>query len=140
VTVPSAADSAGSETIRRLTAQYERGMNAGNVDTIVDAYYGDEYYVLNGPVARIDRRAWSDYLHTLVRQNWLEVRVVPDLIHVEGALGVVWGHYSTRFARRGAGGDTTTVYQRYVEVWRREADGRWKVWWGLNAPDPSAPR
>ncbi len=51
----------------------------------------------------------------------------PQAAHVaeSGELGYTWGTYRLD-VRRAAGGDTTR-YGKYLNIWKRQSDGSWKV-------------
>jgi ketosteroid isomerase-like protein len=55
----------------------------------------------------------------------------------EGDMGYTWGRYQYR--DRGANGKVAVETGTYVTIWRRQADGSWKVVLDGGEPDPKAP-
>jgi ketosteroid isomerase-like protein len=54
-----------------------------------------------------------------------------------GDLGYTWGRYEYRDP--GANGKAAVETGTYVTIWRRQADGSWKVLLDGGQPDPKAP-
>jgi ketosteroid isomerase-like protein len=54
-----------------------------------------------------------------------------------GDMGYTWGRYEYR--DRPASGKMTVETGTYVTIWRRQADGSWKVVLDGGEPDPKAP-
>lgn len=79
-----------------------------------------------------------DGIERLMRDRFAAGRVVDgtltqDGVRMEGALVYEWGH--ARLTVAGANGATSTSRGRYVTVWKRGADGRWRIWRNLSLPD-----
>ena len=54
-----------------------------------------------------------------------------------GELGYTWGTYT--FTWQDTGGSTTTSYGKYLNIWRKQDDGNWKVVvdMGNSSPEPN---
>jgi ketosteroid isomerase-like protein len=123
--------------LRRKTAEFERGINEGKLADVIERYYGDEYLALNLPEYRLDRTTWRAQLLRTLGAVPMTTAIHPRDIAVGGDIAVVHGDYQVCYTVPGQA-EPTTVRNRYVEVWRLTPAGGWRVWWGLNAPAPSA--
>jgi uncharacterized protein (TIGR02246 family) len=104
----------------------------------VSAWWTDDvvYMPANGPVVR-GRAAFDSVLHGLFAANRLtDVVEHTDEILVDRDLAVQLGTYAeTLQPPRGA---AVIDRGRYTFVWRRQADGTWKVARGMSANLPDA--
>lgn len=58
--------------------------------------------------------------------------ITQDGVRMEGALVYEWGHAAIDVeSSRG----TASSRGRYVTVWKRAADGRWRIWRNLSLPE-----
>ena len=53
-----------------------------------------------------------------------------------GDMGYTWGHFEGH--SKDANGNPVTVTGRYITVWRKQSDGRWKVTLDAGANEPAA--
>lgn len=58
-------------------------------------------------------------------------------VSLQGDLGYTWGRYE--YSDRTASGKAVVETGTYVTIWRRQADGSWKVVLDGGQPDPKAP-
>jgi ketosteroid isomerase-like protein len=61
--------------------------------------------------------------------EWAPVQVVAN-----GDLGATWG--VAAISGTGEDGKPFVVTTRYVSVWRKDADGKWKMWLDVGTPGP----
>jgi ketosteroid isomerase-like protein len=61
----------------------------------------------------------------------------PDRVEMSqsGDLGYTYGRYQSR--RKSSNGSTVVRTGKYVSIWRKEKDGRWRVALDIGSPDPS---
>ncbi len=52
-----------------------------------------------------------------------------------GDMGFTWGHYDAT-TKVGKGANPTTLSGRYITIWKRQADGKWKVALDASADEP----
>lgn len=72
---------------------------------------------IQGRDAIYDGMVGGDYL--------LSWEPVTGLVAKSGDLGYTWGRYEMRMAD--ASGDTVSHFGKYLNVWRRQKDGSWRV-------------
>lgn len=60
---------------------------------------------------------------------------VTGLVAESGDLGYTWGRYEMRIAD--ANGDTVSHHGKYLNVWRRQQDGSWKVLVDMGNSNPA---
>ncbi len=64
----------------------------------------------------------------------LEWEPTEAVVSQSGDLGYTWGTYEVRF--EDAAGELQIGYGKYLNVWRKEADGSWKVIVDMGNPNP----
>lgn len=115
--------------IRELTKEFVQGFNTGDLDRIMK-FYADEYVDVNLRQPNQTKAERREYYRKLIDSGEFRVEVTPDEIVIAGEYGFVRG--TILLERPQAGGNARTKELRYVEVWRRFADG-WKSIWGIDA-------
>lgn len=85
---------------------------------------------LIGKVAIAQSANWSPKDYQL---SWTptDARMSPD-----GDMGYTWGHYEGR--SKDANGNPVVTSGRYITVWRKQSDGKWKVVLDAGADDAPA--
>jgi ketosteroid isomerase-like protein len=123
---PKDTRAADETTIRALDAQWAKSAAAKDVDATV-GYYADDASLLapNAPIASDKasiRAAWSALLGPDTSLNWqaskVEVARSSDLAYVQGVY---------QFSTKDAHGKPEMDRGKFVEVWKKQADGNWKV-------------
>ncbi len=112
--------------IRDQDAQWAKAANARDLDSTV-AFYADDASLLppTAPIANGShaiRSVWRAMLSPDITLSWK-----PDKVEVarSGDLGYVQGVY--QMTTTGAQGKSTTENGKLVEIWKKQADGKWKV-------------
>jgi uncharacterized protein (TIGR02246 family) len=123
---PKDTRAADESAIRDLDAQWAKAAAAKDVDTAV-GYYSDDASLLapNEPIANDKpsiRAAWSTMLGADTTLNWqaskVEVARSGDLAYVMGIYQLTTTDPKAKpMADRG----------KFVEVWKKQADGSWKT-------------
>jgi len=115
--------------IRLAKTELREGYNTGDVERILSAY-GDGFSDLStGRAPFYGKEARAVLRHRLAKmfekyRAHLAVTVVT--VTMEGSLAFDWGwHKLTLTPRRGGRPRTTTT--RYLEIWRKQARGQWKI-------------
>jgi ketosteroid isomerase-like protein len=112
--------------LRDLDAQWSKAAAARNVDAAV-SYYSDDATLLapNAPAVRDKqsiRAAWSALLGPDTSLSWqaskVEVARSSDLAYVMGVY---------QMTSKDAQGKPVTDSGKFVEVWKKQADGNWKT-------------
>ncbi|MDR3792254.1 MAG: nuclear transport factor 2 family protein [Terracidiphilus sp.] len=83
---------------------------------------------LIGKVAITKSATWSPKVYRL---TWTPT---DALMGPSGDMGYTWGHFEGH--SKDANGNDVTVTGRYMTIWRRQADGSWKVVLDAGANEP----
>jgi ketosteroid isomerase-like protein len=123
---PKDTRAADETTIRNLDAQWSKSAAARDVDAAV-GYYSDDASLLapNTPIAsdkQSIRAAWASLLTPDSSLTWqatkVEVARSSDLAYVMGTY---------QLAMKDPQGKSATDTGKFVEVWKKQADGSWKT-------------
>jgi uncharacterized protein (TIGR02246 family) len=123
---PPDTRAADESAIRNLDAQWSKAAAAKDVDGTV-SYYSDDASLLgpNAPIASDQqgiRAAWTSLLGSDSSLSWqarkVEVSRSGDLAYVQG------GYQMTS---KDARGKLVSDTGKFVEVWKKQADGNWKT-------------
>jgi uncharacterized protein (TIGR02246 family) len=125
---PADTHAADESAIRDQDAQWGKTAAARDLDGTV-AYYTDDAYLLppNAPVAtgkQAIRAVWASLLAPDVTLPPWEVTKVE--VARSGDLGYVIGTYQMT-TKDPHGGPPVTDRGKLVEVWKKQADGKWKT-------------
>ena len=116
---------AGEKTLRELDAQWSKIAGAKDLDATV-AFYTDDAVVMPGdaPVAKTRqtiRDAWAPMLAPNASVSW---QVNQAEVARSGDVGYARGVY--QLVMKDAAGKATTELGKFLEVWKKQADGKWK--------------
>jgi uncharacterized protein (TIGR02246 family) len=123
---PPDTRAADESAIRNLDAQWSKASAARDVDGSV-SYYSDDASLLapNAPIAsdkQSIRAAWASLLGPDTSLSWqaskVEVSRSGDLAYVQGVY---------QMTSKDARGKATANNGKFVEVWKKQADGKWKT-------------
>ena len=123
---PPDTRAADESTIRNLDAQWSKAAAAKDVDGSV-SYYSDDASLLapNAPIAS-DRQgirtAWASLLGPDTSLTWQASKVE---VSRSGDLSYVQGVY--QLTSKDSRGKPTADNGKFVEVWKKQADGKWKT-------------
>jgi uncharacterized protein (TIGR02246 family) len=136
-----AADTKMEEALRDLDAKWSAAAGAKDIDKTV-SYYSEDAVVMppNAPSAKTRetiRSAWKEMLTTPgAAISWRATKIE---VANSGDLACVRGTYEE--AMTDASGKSVKDHGKYVEVWKKQADGTWKVVadiWNSDLPVASA--
>ena len=136
----SAADTKIEQALRDLDSQWSAAAAAKDLDKTV-SYYSDDAIVMppNASAATTKeavRKIWGDLLvGPGVAISWKAIKVE---VAKSGDIGFVSGTYE--LTMNDASGKPINDRGNYVEVWKKQADGKWKVAvdiWNSDLPMPS---
>jgi ketosteroid isomerase-like protein len=121
-----ARDTKAEQALRDADAAWSKAAGSKDLDKTV-AYYSDDATVLppNAPAATTKeaiRKIWQDMLASpgfVISWKATKVEVAKS-----GDLGFVSGTYE--LTMNDASGKPVTDKGKYVEVWEKQADGKWK--------------
>ena len=123
---PKDTRAADESALRDLDAQWSKAAAARDVDASV-SYYSDDASLLapNAPAVgdkQSIHAAWAALLGPDASLSWQASKV--DVAR-SGDLAYVMGVY--QLTTKDARGNFTTDRGKYVEVWKKQADGSWKT-------------
>lgn len=115
------------QTLRQADAEFSYAWEAKDVEAIVRFFAEDAVMLaVSNPVlagATAIRRLLSQLLSLRGFSTRLEFR--QAVVSGSGDLGYTLGTYQTRMT--GSAGRTVTHKGKYVAVWKKQANGSWKV-------------
>jgi ketosteroid isomerase-like protein len=127
----SAVEAAGA----RAAASFNRGDIAGFIHA-----YADDVWVFppndqpfQGPNAALD------YFRRSYDQGFRNFQITTTGLDRQGTMAYETGIYSGEFATPGQAGAMTRDNGKYVQIWKRNANGEWRthfVMWSSNNPPP----
>lgn len=117
---------ADEKAIRDLDAQWSKAAADKDLDTTI-SYYSDDASLLppNAPIATGNhaiRAVWSPMLGPDVSLSWKATKA--DVAR-SGDLAYLLGVY--QMTTKSAQGKTVTDNGKFVEVWKKQPDSKWKV-------------
>ncbi len=123
---PKDTRAADEAAIRNTDAQWAKAAASKDVDATI-AYYSDDAALLppNAPMASDKasiRAAWAGLLGPDTSLSWQATKV--DVAR-SGDLGYVMGTY--QMESKDAAGKEEAARGKFVEVWKKQADGNWKT-------------
>ena len=115
--------------IRRTVQEFVEAYNSREVARLPDIFADDFIDMSAGVPTRTGKEAKEHFVSRVegthakftphLTVNIEELRVAADWAYQRGSLVV------TLVPRNG--GETSFIRQRYLEIWRRDADGRWRI-------------
>jgi ketosteroid isomerase-like protein len=123
---PPDTRSADESAIKDLDAEWSRTAAAKNLDGTV-SYYSDDASVLppNSPIATDKpsiRAAWAPLLVPGSSVSWQ-----PSKVEVSRSGDLAYSMGTYQFSMKNSLGKLVEDRGKYVEVWKKQADGKWKT-------------
>jgi uncharacterized protein (TIGR02246 family) len=124
------ASAISAEKIIRLAVEeFTRAYNTGDLEHLADIFAEDLVDMSAGEPVRTGEDARKDFVsrvattHAKFRPR-LEIHI--DELRVTGEWAYQRGRLLVTLIPK-EGGDTSFIHQRYLEIWKREASGKWKI-------------
>jgi ketosteroid isomerase-like protein len=125
----------GKELLFDLEARFAKDVLQRGGAAFADWFTEDGVALGNGVAPAIGRVAiaksanWDPKVYQL---TWTptDAQMGPS-----GEMGYTWGHYEGH--SKDVNGDAVTVKGRYITIWRKQADGSWKVALDAGANEPA---
>jgi len=113
------------KALRELDAQWSKTAGSKDLDATV-AFYSDDAVVMPGdaPAANTKqaiRQLWAPLLAPNALVSW---QVSQAEVARSGDIGYVRGVY--QLVMKDAAGKATTEQGKFLELWKKQADGKWK--------------
>ena len=123
---PPDTRSADENTIKDLDTQWSKTAGANDVDGTV-SYYSDDASVLppNAPIATSKeaiRAAWASLLVPGASVSWQ-----PGKAEVSRSSDLAYAMGTYESSMKDSRGKPVADHGKYVEVWKKQADGKWKT-------------
>lgn len=114
-----------AKTLRELDAQWSKAAQTKNLDATV-AFYSDDAVVMPGdaPIASTKqaiRELWAPMMAQDISVSW---QLDQAEVAQSGDLGYARGVY--QMTTKDAAGKTITEGGKLLEIWKKQADGKWK--------------
>ncbi len=125
--------------IRDHFHRYNDAFSAGDAEAVSAFYAADVVRIPPGEAVEIGLEAVAAGLSTFFAENdYVLDEVITEDIRGTGSLAVVRGTFREHWTPR-EGGVTTVQSGRWLTVWERQAEGRWKItreMWNLEQAAP----
>ena len=117
---------ASVDAVRAANAQWSKAAAANDIEGTI-AFYSDDALVMppNGAMAKdkgAERKAWSEILAPGTNLSWTAGKIVSskggDMVYDVGIYTLI---------TTPAKGKQTTDGGKYLAVWKKQADGKWKA-------------
>jgi ketosteroid isomerase-like protein len=123
---PADTRAADAQTIRDLDTQWSKAVGAHDLDGTV-SYYSDDASVLapNAPIATTKEA---------IRAGWaasaspgVDLSFQPTKVEVASSGDMAYDVGTYAVSMKDAQGNPVTDHGKYVAVWKKQADGKWKA-------------
>ena len=129
-------EAADVAAIRAVLADFDALANAGDAAGIAELYAEDAIQMPPDAASRVGRGAILASMEETLGANTLQLTSVVDEIEVAGDLACVLITWDESIMPN-AGGDTEQMHGNWLVIFKRQADGSWKMWrdmWSVFAP------
>lgn len=134
LTDPSA--SPGKVLLFDLDKRFARDVLARGGVAFADWFAEDSVALNNGAAPIIGKVAIAKSANWLPKDYQLTWTPTDAQMGPSGDMGYTWGHFEGH--SKDAAGNPVTTTGRYITVWRKQADGSWKVVLDAGANEPAA--
>src|SRR5688572_4757278 len=137
-TAPATATPADPAPINNLRSQYLTAFNAGDAAAVAALYADDATSMPDHHPAIDGKAAIQDYLQGMFAQHTASITITPSDTEITGDIAHEHGTFSMTVTPK-AGGSAMTENGKYLVVFKRQADGSWKIHHDVdNAAGPHA--
>jgi ketosteroid isomerase-like protein len=126
----------GRQLLFSLEAKYAAAVKAGGGPAFASFFADDGVTLANGKGPVIGRSAIAAVATWKPEEYQLSWTPEGGRMGPSGSEGYTWGHYQG--VARDARGNPVTTEGRYITVWKKEADGTWKVSLDASNEGPAA--
>jgi ketosteroid isomerase-like protein len=126
----------GKMLLYDLEARFAKDVAERGGAAFADWFAGDGVALGNGAAPLIGKVAVAKGANWSPKDYQLSWTPTDALMGPSGDMGYTWGHYEGR--SKDANGNPVLTSGRYITMWRREPDGKWKVVLDAGANEPAA--
>jgi len=113
------------KSIEEVNASYGEAIREGNLAGVVAAYTDDATMVPPDGDLIKGKQAIEEFYRRLLQMGVKDI--VLTTIEVEGSGGTAYEIGKTKIRIQPEGQETTQDSTKYMVIWKRQADGKWKV-------------
>lgn len=116
--------------INLAKTEFREAYNTGDPEALIERLDADAVYFADNRRMAIGSGV-ADAIRKQVDELWqqYEVHLVPIIIEIriEGGIACEYGWHEWQFIPKG-GGPPIARKDRYVDLWRKNKNGEWKLW------------
>ena len=125
----------GQTLLFDLEAKFAKATAEGGGKAFATWFAEDGVSMGNGQAPVHGREAIARQATWLAKDYQLAWTATEAVMSPQGDMGYTWGHYEGR--SKDADGNTKVTTGRYLSIWRKEADGSWKVLLDASSEEPA---
>jgi ketosteroid isomerase-like protein len=125
----------GKVLLFKLEAQFAHDVATRGGAAFADWFAGDGVALGNGAAPLIGKVAIAKDANWSAKDYQLTWTPTDAMMGPSGDMGYTWGHFEGH--SKDANGNPITTTGRYITMWRREPDGKWKVILDAGANEPA---
>ncbi len=118
-----------------LDGQFSQSVEKGGGAAFASWFADDAVTLSNGKAPVLNKTGIMDHARWKPEEYKLQWTPMGGKMSDSGDMGFTWGHYDAT-TYHPAGGNPTVLGGRYITVWKRQADGKWKVALDASAEEP----
>jgi ketosteroid isomerase-like protein len=131
------AITAGQITLIELEGKFQQSVAEGGGKAFASWFANDAVALNNGKPATLGRGAIADSATWSPKEYSLTWATQGAQMGPSNDMGFTWGHYEGRSTHRN--GQPIVKTGRYITIWKKLADGTWKVAMDASAEEPVDP-
>jgi ketosteroid isomerase-like protein len=117
---------------------WSRAAGSGNVDSILPYWTEDARVLLPDQPAYVGAEAIRKMVTASLAIPGFQISWAPDSAVVAASGDLAYTYGTNRVTVSDSAGHATTSEGRYVEIWRKSADGQWRCAVDINNAGPAA--
>lgn len=126
--------SPGALQLLTLDGEFSQSVAKGGGAAFTSWFADDALTLNNGKVPVIGKAHIAATARWTPEEYQLAWQPMGAQMGPSGDMGFTWGHYDG--TSKGKNGNAVTISGRYITVWKRTSDGKWKVALDASAEEP----